>query len=121
MNQLIKTPVVIRVYVSGKIAKTLSMGIKILPDHWDQVARCVLRGETNYVLYNMKIKKEVSRLEAMYTQNSILGIIITQARAKQIAEGKEPVGTFLNFVTSGSIKNIQIKKLLELMTVNLPS
>jgi hypothetical protein len=96
-NDLVKSPVVIRVYISGKIAKTLATGIKVLPGHWDSSTRSVLKGETNYALYNMKLKKEVSRLEAEFTTKSLMGVQITKARAKKIAEGRDPGRNFYEF------------------------
>lgn len=92
-----KAPIVIKVIIKGKIAKTLAMGIKVAPGDWDTNKRAVLRGEPNHALYNAKIKKEVSRIEAEFTAKSLLGVVITKTSAKRIAEGKDPGQDFYKF------------------------
>lgn len=92
-----KAPIVIKVIMQRKVVKTLPVGIKVAPDHWDNVSRSVLKGEPNAGLFNMKIRKEVSRLEAEFTSKSVMGIAITQTRAKRIAEGKDPGRDFYKF------------------------
>lgn len=92
-----KAPLVIKVIIGGTIAKTLAMGIKVDPANWNIATRSVLKGEPNHGLYNMKIKQEVSRLEAEFTAKSLMGITITKSRAKKIAEGKDPGRDFYKF------------------------
>ena len=78
----LKAPIVIRIVVGRHTVKTLNTGIRIDPKHWDPVNRVILKGETNHHIYNLKLKKEVSRIESDFTQKSMLGIHIIIALVK---------------------------------------
>lgn len=92
-----KAPIIIRIIVGRSVAKTLNTGIKIPPAAWDTVSRLVLKTEPNYSVFNMKLKKEVSKLEGEFAAKSIIGVSITKAQAKKIAEGKDPGRDFYKF------------------------
>jgi integrase len=96
-NGTSKCPVVIRVFIARKVAKTINTGIKIHPDSWDASARLVTRKEANHALYNARIKKQVAELEANVLQKSLQGVQMTKQRVKKIAEGGDPGRDFYAF------------------------
>lgn len=92
-----KVNVILRVMVRRKVAKTLSTGIRIDPDNWDTEARQVINREPNAKLYNLKISREVSRLQEEFLTKELLNIPLTRQRVKRIAEGKDFTRDFYEF------------------------
>src|SRR5688572_412350 len=94
-----KMPVVIRILVKRKVAKTIPTGITIEPSQWDESIRLV-KGSPNADLFNTKIKREVARLEGLITAKQLMGVPMTKMRVKQIVEGKDPSKQFSAFCQS---------------------
>lgn len=92
-----KAPIIIRIIVGRIVAKSINTGIKISPGNWDLVSRTVTKGDSNAGLFNMKIKKEISKLESEFINKSLGGTPITKASARKIAEGKDPGRNFYKF------------------------
>ena len=114
-----KAPIIIRIIIGRTVAKTINTGIKVSPLYWDSESRTVMKGESNAGLFNMKLKKEVSRLEAEFIDKSLGGIPITKARARKIAEGKDPGRDFYKFCKEWVPKKYTNKETLRTYTSEL--
>lgn len=83
--------VVVRIIISGQVAKVIQTGVKIEPDQWKD-GKVTFHPNKN--LLNQKIRNKVHELQAIMTKAEILGIPLTKERVKKLAEGGEITTNF---------------------------
>lgn len=78
--------VILRVFVSGQIAKVVPTGIKIEPGEWDEKARKI-KDHPNKKILNQKIQNKIAELQREITKAELMGVLLTKDRVKSLSEG----------------------------------
>jgi integrase/recombinase XerD len=92
-----KSAIVIRVYFKRTVVHREVINFKIIPAHWSEDKREVIKTSPNSSHLNSLIRKKIVELEQQFLENELLGNVLTKNKVIRIVKGQDMGKDFLKY------------------------